>query len=320
MSSSDQADPRDPSDSGLLHSKPREVTPKPRVIADYAAQSNRGLVRESNEDQYHIVRFGRFIEPLASSIPVERRESLFEEEGFGLIVADGMGGANAGEVASEMAVLTLANLARSTPDWIFSNEGMDLERVSERMTNRFRSINEALVAHAEKNPDLEGMGTTMTVAVIFGAVMLVVHVGDSRAYLYRSGRLLRLTRDHTVAQEMIDAGILPLREDLPERWRHALTRVLGGIGEFEDADLEQLRLADKDKILLCTDGLTGMVGEDLIASILGRATTAQEASDELIAAALEGGGRDNVTVAIAHYSLPSSAPAEPSQGRSETPG
>jgi PPM family protein phosphatase len=309
MRSSKLLSTHDTADLGRTSPDIGEARPQRSVIVDFSALSHQGLVRRSNEDQFHLARFGRFLEPLLSSIPPERRPTLLEEEGFAMIVADGMGGANAGEVASEMAIQVLCNLVRDTPDWILSKEGADLERVSERMAERLRGVNEALTAHAESNPELEGMGTTMTLAVIFGTRMLIAHIGDSRAYLYRGGRLYRLTRDHTVAQEMLDAGASPLCKHVPERWRHALTRVVGGVGEFVDADIEQAQLADNDKVLLCSDGLTGMVGDDAIAAILARATTAQDACDELIAAALRGGGRDNVTVAVAHCRLPLPAAA-----------
>ena len=271
------------------------------VQADIAADTHQGLVRTSNEDHYLVTRFGRFLEPLLTNIPAERSTGLFTEQGFGMCVADGMGGASAGEVASELAIQTLLQLVFATPDWIISSNPQEMDRVIQRMADRMLRIDTELVRQAEKDPHLQGMGTTMTMACNVGARMIVVHVGDSRAYLCRDGRLHRLTRDHTVAQEMLDTGVIRRLEDVPARLQHALTRVLGGAEGFAAADFDQLELADQDKILLCSDGLTGMVDDPDIAAILDRASSSTDACKQLVAAALRAGGKDNVTVIVARY-------------------
>src|SRR5207244_12785033 len=130
------------------------------------------------------------------------------------------------------------------------------------------------------------------------------HGGDSRAYLCRGERLPRLTRDHTSAQALADAGLIAQEEVGTHRLRHVLTRALGASTDQAEADIERIGLADGDQILLCTDGLTEMVNDATIAVTLLGAGTAQQACQTLVEAALERGGKDNVTVVLARYRFP----------------
>jgi protein phosphatase len=143
------------------------------------------------------------------------------------------------------------------------------------------------------------MGTTLTGAYTVGPEAFLGHVGDSRAYLYRAGRLAQLTRDHTMAQLARDSG-LPVVE---RSWHRTLTNCLGGVGDEVRVEFHHVRLADGDHLLLCTDGLTDMVPDDEIAAVLGRPGAPQEQAQALVDAALRGGGKDNVTVVVAHYAL-----------------
>ena len=151
------------------------------------------------------------------------------------------------------------------------------------------------------------MGTTLTVACSFGADLFIVQVGDSRAYLLRKGRLEQLTRDQTLAQAMLDAGQITAEQAKVHRWRHMLTGVLGGRGAKDAPEVQILRLEDGDQLLLCTDGLTNMLDDNAIGDIVARADSVGDACRRLIDAALQRGGRDNVTVILAKYALPSSA-------------
>jgi protein phosphatase len=143
------------------------------------------------------------------------------------------------------------------------------------------------------------MGTTLTGAYTVGPEAFIGHVGDSRAYLYRAGRLAQLTRDHTMAQLAHDIG-LPVTK---QSWHHTLTNCLGGGGAELWVDFHHVRLADGDRLLLCTDGLTSMVPDDEIAAVLSRPAPPQEQAQALVDATLQGGGKDNVTVVVAHYAL-----------------
>jgi protein phosphatase len=148
------------------------------------------------------------------------------------------------------------------------------------------------------------MGTTLTIAWSLGAELFVAHIGDSRVYLSRDGLLCQLTRDHTLAQTLADSGLIAPEEVATHRLRHVLTQAMGSPDMGGKPQVQRLRLADGDRLLLCTDGLTDMVEEGKIAAVLGRPTSAAETCQALVDLALEGGGRDNVTVVVGAYRLP----------------
>src|SRR5262249_26788248 len=150
------------------------------------------------------------------------------EIGYGMLVADGVGGMAGGEIASRMGVTTLIQLALDTPDWVLLPGQAEGRRILDRMTDRFRNIDQVCLAERASKPELAGMGTTMTLTVIIGRELLIAHVGDSRAYLFRGGKLDQLTRDHTTVQDYMDAGFIQPREVSNLPYRHALSRALGG--------------------------------------------------------------------------------------------
>ncbi len=275
-----------------------------RVHIDVAALSDRGKVREGNEDHYLVARGGRHIETLLTNIPEGEAPDHFDETGYILVVADGMGGAAGGEVASRMAIATLINIILHVPDWILRLDEEHAQKLMERAAKYYRQVNEALVERARLDPKLRGMGTTMTAAYSLGDDLFVAHVGDSRAYLFRDGRLQRLTRDQTQAQLMADAGAISQREVAHHRLRHVLTSALGGGNKDIRAEIQRLKLADGDRLLLCTDGLTDMMDDTAIAESLAREERSEVACRLLVDRALENGGKDNVTVVLAQYSIP----------------
>ena len=169
------------------------------------------------------------------------------------------------------------------------------------MAARFAQITQALEAAVRRDPTLAGMGTRMTLVVNFRADLLVAHVGDSRAYLYRKGHLERLTRDQTMVQSLLEKGVISRDEMASHPMRHMLSGVLGTKGKPIDVELHFTGLEDGDQVLLCTDGLTEMVPEAMIAEALATAPTAEAASRQLIDLANSRGGKDNVTVVASRY-------------------
>jgi protein phosphatase len=292
-------------ETGEYRTSPR--LPSASVQVDLGALSHQGRVRSNNEDCFLVARFERALQMLLTNLPAGQQPSRLEEVGYGMLVADGIGGSAAGEVASRMAVSTLVSLVVNTPDWIMRPGERESARLMERMAERYRSVDATLKQEAQADPDLAGMGTTMTVAASLGDELFLGHVGDSRAYLCRAGRLHRLTHDHTSAQALADAGMIAQEEVRTHRLRHVLTRALGASTEETEADIERIGLADGDRILLCTDGLTEMVNDATIALLLRGAGTSQEACQTLVEAALERGGKDNVTVVLARYYFPQQA-------------
>src|SRR5262249_2927151 len=165
----------------------------------------------------------------------------------------------------------------------------------------YRKMEDRGLGEAVKRSDLKGMGTTMTLACNVGDRLVLTHIGDSRAYLFRGGVLHQLTRDHTVAQALVEQGLLERAGDAALRLQHTLVRVLGGLGHHCEADVEHFKLHDQDLLLLCTVGLTDMVADSAISAILATGAPPSEACAALVERALQNGGKDNVTVAVARY-------------------
>jgi serine/threonine protein phosphatase PrpC len=277
------------------------------VQVDVAALSHPGKVRPNNEDHFLVGRLGRYLDVLRTNLPEGELPLRSEETGYGMIVADGMGGAEGGEVASRLAIRTLVDLVLNVPDWILRLDEERVEEAMQRVTQRFRQVDAVLSQHAEGDPKLSRMGTTMTLAYSLGVDLFIVHVGDSRVYLFRQGQLRQLTRDHTLVRMLVDSGQLTQEEAATHRLRHVLTYALGRHGGDVPVEVQRLRLADGDCLVLCTDGLTEMVADAQIADVLGRSGPAEEACRTLVDLALERGGKDNVTVIVACYRFPGRA-------------
>lgn len=300
------------SDDNTLELSPTVSSPssniKPASAAvkvEIAAASHRGVLRENNEDHYLAIRFQRSLQTLYTNVEEGFLESSFDEIGYGMLVADGMGGMNAGEVASRTALCKLVELVVNTPDWFLKlSQRDDVSLVLQRMVQRFRQIDEALREQAKSDSSLLGMGTTLTVAVSFGLDLLIAHIGDSRAYLMHSEKLHQVTSDHTLAKALIDAGIVDPEDPATHALRHVLTAALGSTGAQIDPQVQRLHLSHNDQVLLCTDGLSGVISEEAIASVLKDASSSKVACQSLIDLALAGGGPDNISVVLARYQFP----------------
>jgi protein phosphatase len=271
-----------------------------QIRAELAGQTHRGLVRPNNEDHFLAVRFGRSFEVVCSNLTADEIPYAVAEQGYGMLVADGMGGSAAGETASKLAITTLLDLVLSTPDWMLRTGDREVRTVMHRMAQRYRDVDAALAETARGDPELEGMGTTMTLACALGTQVVLAHVGDSRVYLLRDGKLTRMTRDHTVAQSLADRGLLCPEDVARHRLRSVLTQCLGS-GCLMRPEIRFVTIAPGDQLLLCTDGLTEMVKEAAIESILREPRAVVETCQVLIEQALQNGGKDNVTVVLARF-------------------
>ncbi|MCO6503369.1 MAG: serine/threonine-protein phosphatase [Acidimicrobiales bacterium] len=226
----------------------------------WSAASHQGMVRQNNEDALYPESAGESAETVT------------------LMVADGMGGHVAGEVASRLAV----NAAAAT----------DLPPA-----DRVAAGNRAIREEVAREPSLEGMGTTMTLVTLEPeGTARFAHVGDSRAYLYRDGKLRQVTRDHTVAAEYVAQGRIGPEEAASHPQRHMLTRTLG-LTRFVNVDEFELELEEGDRLLLCSDGLTEMVSDPQIAEVL-EGKGVEEAAWRLIELANAAGGLDNISVIV----------------------
>jgi protein phosphatase len=274
------------------------------VRVDVSALSHTGHCRANNEDHYLVTRVGRTLQTLVTNLPTGEVPDFVEEVNYVMVVADGMGGHAAGEVASRMAISTLVSLVLAIPNWILRVDEKYSPEIEQRTRTLVQEVGATLVERGERDPTLRGMGTTLTIARSLGRDLMITHVGDSRAYLFRAARLHRLTRDHTYAQLLVDTGQLAHHDVAGSRHRHVLTNALGASCEFVQVDSDRLRLEDGDRLLLCSDGLTDLVDDEAITSLLQEATRASDACERLVQRALDNGGRDNVTAIVAIFGLP----------------
>jgi len=250
-----------------------------------------GKVRSINQDQFLIASLHKTMQVHASSVPLDQLGELTSESrGYLFIVADGVGGGPSGERASGTALQAIAEYATHTMRFYYHHDP-DLEiRFIEELQDAVRQSHEII-----RSRDA-GAATTLTMVVVRWPRAYVVQVGDSRAYLLHEGRLQQLTKDQTMAQVLMDAGVVPSLELPISRWRNVLVSALGG--REANPVLTPITLQWKDVMLLCTDGLTRMVPNEAIRATLAEVPCAQDAANRLVDLANEAGGADNITVIV----------------------
>lgn len=239
-------------------------------------QTDRGLVRPTNQDTFL----------------VDNRYRLWA-------VADGMGGHPGGDVASGLVMDSLAELASTLERTATASDLDEEERATLRLTTIAEQAHASVLAHAARHPPLHGMGTTLVMAHLLPLPkprLLVVNIGDSRAYLARAGTLTQLTRDHTLIDAYVRDGRLTPAQAARHPNRHVLTRAMG-LAPHLDSDLFSFDLLDGDLLLLCSDGLTKMLPDERIAqTVFSHRSDPLRTTQTLIQTALDAGGIDNVTV------------------------
>jgi PPM family protein phosphatase len=278
------------SPSALDHSQPKPPSTLLRV--EFGAVTHTGKVRPHNEDHFLVSQVSRKQSVLLTNVPDDQFPEFVGDDAYSMIVADGMGGMAAGEVASRMAITTGLKLFHKSPKWGFKINKREARELFDRVNGYLQEIDRELTNRSEGDRKLFGMGTTLTAA-------------------YSIGELTQLTKDHTVAQAMADAGYIAPEEVRHHNKRNVLTNFLGGHGGKVKADVRWLRLKDTDRLLLCSDGLNDMVDDKSIARIIGAHDQPADAAQSLLDEALDRGGRDNVTVIVARYQIPS--PVYPAQ-------
>ncbi|HZJ42381.1 MAG TPA: protein phosphatase 2C domain-containing protein [Pyrinomonadaceae bacterium] len=274
------------------------------VRVDVFGLTHRGLVRPNNEDHFLVVRGGRELEAIMGNLPPDVVSRRFDEVFYGMAVADGLGGEVCGEIASRRALESLLSMVLHTPDWMLRLGKPEINEVMWRMADRFIRVHAALLHEAAQDPYLQGMSTTLTTALTMGDDLIITHVGDSRVYLIRDGQMRQLTRDHTLAQQLIDAGIHNQNDQLVKELRNVLKQALGAKVSECRPEVDYLKLADGDQLLLCTDGLTDTVESGVIAQVLNKNNSAKATAEELLGLALEKGGPDNITLIVSRYAFP----------------
>ena len=245
---------------------------------DVGSRTDVGRVRENNEDAYLVV------EPL----------QLF-------IVSDGMGGEAHGEVASAMAVEVIADHCQASlndPELpLYGEPRPGLSPRTQRLASALFLANRRIYESALHNPEQWGMGATIVAAWIEGPLLSIAHVGDSRIYLLRAGSLRQLTDDHSLVAEQVRTGLISKQQAEVSELQNVLTRALGPHPQVLVDAAEHL-IEPSDEVVLCSDGLTRMLGDEELASVLAGSPEPQRAADKLVELAKENGGTDNITVVI----------------------
>lgn len=218
------------------------------------------------------------------------------------VIADGMGGHAAGEVASRVAVDAIASFAGETASadkhrtWPFPYDPA-ISVNANRLKVAFRLANRRIASTAANTPDLRGMATTACGVIVQGDGASVAHVGDSRIYLLRGGTLQQVTNDHSWVEEQVRAGVMTASAARQHPWRNVVTRALSG-GDDPEVDVTDLTLQPRDRLLLCSDGLSGVIPHEDIAAALGAGDDLDRVCRTLIEAANAAGGPDNITVLV----------------------
>jgi len=275
----------------------------PRVGITFGASTDTGKERGNNEDHFLIARLSKSMQVCKTSLPGEGRTQFSEEEGYLIVVADGMGGAAAGERASALAVGSVESFVLNTFKWFFHLSGHDEHELLAELRQSLERADQTVIERARSDPALEGMGTTLTMAYSVATDLYIVHAGDSRAYLFREGELEQLTSDHTLVQTLIDGGAISPEEAKRHKRRNVVTNVIGGPSEGVFVEIHKLAVLDGDTLLFCTDGLTEPVSDDAIAEVLEHHPDPEDACTRLVDLALRRGGPDNVTAVVARYQV-----------------
>jgi len=215
-----------------------------------------------------------------------------------LLVADGMGGYTGGAVASQLAAQVIGDALKQLPLEPALRQGADEIQLRAALTCVLERANQRILDEKLTQPQLAQMGTTIVVVVIFGRQALIAHIGDSRAYLWQDRGLTRLTRDHSLVQELVDSGAMTPEEAAHSRQRNVLTRALG-IGPDIAPDFIKVPLGRDALFLVCSDGLTGLVEDQAIANELAQHLPILESCYRLVHMANSAGGKDNISVVLA---------------------
>lgn len=249
------------------------------LSASAEGRTHRGAVRRENQDRFQVLPF---------------------DGGAGLLlaVADGMGGPAGGSEAAAIATRVLEAALADGGSVDEGADGVPGARFAERLERATHEAHAAIRRAAALDPGLRGMGTTLTAAGVVGRTLRLIQIGDSRAYLFREGKLEQLTRDQSMVQEMLDSGVMTPEQAERSPHRNVILQALGVDGPIEPVATAR-SLEPGDRILLCTDGLSGVLPQGRIGEILARGVPAAETCDALVEATLRAGAPDNVTCVVA---------------------
>lgn len=279
---------------GYLMNDLKRIKPRDDQL-DVFGLTHPGRVRTSNQDHFLLATLNQRLDILATSVP---RTGLPPESvrlAFVAMIADGVGGREHGEEASRVALAAAIDYLTQCTDCYYRGDAGS-ESFVETLQEAATRCHQQVVARAHEHPDLRGMATTLTMFIGVWPWLYLLQVGDSRYYRFADGRLQQVTRDQTMAQELIDQGVMTRSVALSSRWANVLSSSIGG----EQTAPVVTRLASRwgDVHLICSDGLTKHVSDDRIAERLGTMRNARQACEALLQDALDGGGSDNISIIV----------------------
>jgi serine/threonine protein phosphatase PrpC len=261
-----------------------------------------GRSRPTNQDHYLIADLNKSMRIHATSLSLDDETRVYGgSQGKLLLVADGMGGEALGDRACTIAVDRLTTYVLNSLSWCYRLEAGSENDFEEDLKHALESCQQGIQLAISEHPEMQNMGTTMTMAYVVWPRAFVVHAGDSRCYLLRDKRLEQVTVDHTLAQMLAADGRLSRDEAKTSPMSHVLWNVIGGRSSDLTVDVYKLTLKVGDNLLLCTDGLFNMASDEQVQRILCSATTSEDACRTLVELANENGGKDNVTVIVSRF-------------------
>lgn len=276
---------------------------EPDVVVDFFGMTDRGKRRETNEDQFLIARLNKVIEVAATSLPdTYQRRFGSAARAHLFVIADGVGGQALGERASSLTLDAVAHYITCGMHCFYGLDEYGETDLTDQLTDSVRRSHERVRAEAEAITGAKGMATTLTMAHVIWPRAYVVHIGDSRCYHLRGSSLRQVTTDHTLAQALVDGGVLDPEAAKTDRRSHVLTQAVGGGDVSISPEVVTVDLEPDDAIVLCTDGLTKHVADEDIARHTAGASSARAACEALVQDALDAGGTDNITVTVGRFS------------------
>ena len=264
-----------------------------------------GRKRPTNQDHYLIADLNKSMRIHDTSLTLDNETRVYGgSQGKLLIVADGMGGEAEGERACTIAVDQVTTYILNSLAWCFRLEEHSEHDFEDHLKEALESCQKSIQAVVAGHPEMESMGTTMTMVYIVWPRAFVVHVGDSRCYLLRNRELEQITVDHTMSEMMAEAGQMSREEARHSPMGHALWNVIGGRSNELSVDVYRITLECQDILLLCTDGLYDMVPQDKLQELLNANSSAETTCRKLVDLANENGGKDNITVIVSRFHSP----------------
>ena len=272
--------------------------PKPRdEDLDFFGITDKGKVRPDNQDHFLVTTLHKMMRVHVTSLPNPELLEIPSQRIASLgMVCDGVGGHSGGEAASRSAVEAIAGYVTHTMQCFFTGEHGDAEEFLESLRDAATRSHELIASRAKASGDRKGMATTLTMFVVVWPILYLLQVGDSRCYVFRDGVLTQLTRDQTMAQDLLDSGVLSPEQAARSPYANVLSSSLGGASWVPEVSRFDLRLGDM--MMLCTDGLTKHVSDEQIQRRMLALTSSEQTARALLQDAFDGGGSDNVTVLV----------------------